>query len=155
MNLEDPGEPRIHRELHHGEPRMHIREIILSPKRTAAIPERAVSRECDEFERHKIEIVLPGGTESAPENVELLEIVRLGATEHVKKVLRNAEVDKERNVQNLYLASTNRLVAFYRLGAILAVRCRANSGLQSRFSAGRVAGSGTSWLRAWLTRVRT
>ena len=59
---------------------------------------------------------------------ELFGIDRSGVTKHVNNIFRNAEVDKESNVQNLHIATADRPVALYSLDVILAVGYRANSG---------------------------
>lgn len=64
---------------------------------------------------------------------ELFGVDRSGVTKHVNNVFRNAEVDKESNVQILHIASADRPITLYSLDVILAVGYRANSGRAIQF----------------------
>ena len=86
------------------------------------------------FRGPEIELSLPLDREretlwaSQAQIAELFEVDRSGVTKHVNNIFRNAEVDKESNVQILHIASADRPVTFYSLDVILAVGYRANSG---------------------------
>jgi len=43
-------------------------------------------------------------------------------TEYIRSIFAEGELDKKSNVQNLYIANSDKLVAFYSLYAILAER---------------------------------
>ena len=58
---------------------------------------------------------------------ELFGIDQSGVSRHVRNIFRNAEVDRESNMQKVHIASADRPVTYYSLDVILAVGYRANS----------------------------
>jgi len=57
---------------------------------------------------------------------ERFGIDQSGVSRHVHNIFRDAEVDRESNMQEVHIASADRLVTYYSLDVILAVGYRSN-----------------------------
>lgn len=64
---------------------------------------------------------------------ELFGIDQSGVSRHIRNIFRDAEVDRESNMQKVHIASADRPVTYYSLDVILAVGYRANSGRAIQF----------------------
>jgi prophage maintenance system killer protein len=64
---------------------------------------------------------------------ELFGVARSSVSRHINNIFRDAEVDRESNLQKVQIASADRPVTYYSLDVILAVGYRANSGRAIEF----------------------
>jgi hypothetical protein len=114
-----------------------------SPRSSAFSTSLKTQRKRLVFAGPGVEVALPLDREretvwaSQSQIEELFGLDQSGVSRHIRNVFRDAEGDRESNLQKIHIASADRPVTYYNLDVITAVGYRANSVEPLSFDVGR------------------